>query len=182
MALNWLEDIVSHLYKLKGYVVIENADLLMPRTEYRQVRGHSDIDVMAIKDSELIHIECQSGWAPSKKDEQKEFRRLKERFEQARRLVHERYLFLNQSSIRIRNVFVTSDYTRKKLRGGPWYRLQQFCSGNEIELMEIKEVVGELLTELKRRYPRSQNLGKEEGIARAFLYLIHNDFLKEEIP
>ena len=70
MALNWLEDIVSHLYKLKGYTVVENEDLPMPSTEHRGIRGHSDIDVIAIKANELMHIECQSWWGPSKKDEE----------------------------------------------------------------------------------------------------------------
>lgn len=81
MGLNWVEDIVSHLYMLKGYMVIENEDLLMPITEYRGVRGHSDIDIIAIKDTELVHIECQSWWGPEKKDERKYFRQLKDRFE-----------------------------------------------------------------------------------------------------
>ena len=66
MGLNWVEDIVSHLYKLKGYMVIENEDLPMPIREYRGVRGHSDIDIIAIEDTELVHIECQSWWGPKK--------------------------------------------------------------------------------------------------------------------
>ena len=39
MALNWLEDVVSHLYRLKGYLVVENEDLQMPQTESRRVRA-----------------------------------------------------------------------------------------------------------------------------------------------
>ena len=57
--------------------MVENEDLQMPLSENRRVRGHSDIDVLAIKDNELIHIECQSWWGPAKKDEQKDFKRFR---------------------------------------------------------------------------------------------------------
>lgn len=113
MALNWIEDIVYHLYKLKGYMVIENEDLPMPRTEYRSVRGHSDIDIMAIKDTELLHIECQSWWGPKKGDEEEEFRRLKDRFEQAPVVIFEKYNFLDRGKLKIRNIFVTSGKPKK---------------------------------------------------------------------
>ena len=181
MALNWLEDIVSHLYRLKDYTVVENEDLLMPRTEYRGVRGHSDIDIIAIKGSELTHVECQSWWGAFKKtDEQKEFRRLKDRFEQARELflTSEKYSFLNQSSLKMRNIFVTTDETKNKPRGGRWDKLQQFCSSNGIELVEIKSVVSDLIAELRKKYPSPQKVGKEEGITRALLYLAQHEFLK----
>jgi hypothetical protein len=51
VGLNWVEDIVSHLYRLKGYMVVENEDLQMPKTH-----AHSDIDVIAIRGRELLHI------------------------------------------------------------------------------------------------------------------------------
>jgi len=44
MGLNWVEDIISHLYKLEGYMVVENEDLPMPKTANRRVPGHSDIE------------------------------------------------------------------------------------------------------------------------------------------
>ncbi len=93
MGLNWVEDIVSHLYKLRGYMVVENEDLQMSKTANRTVRGHSDIDVIAIKNNELVHIECQSWWGPSKADEQKEFNRLKDRFDQAPVSIFKKYSF-----------------------------------------------------------------------------------------
>ncbi len=34
MGLNWVEEIISYLYKAKGYMVIKNEDLPMPNTEY----------------------------------------------------------------------------------------------------------------------------------------------------
>jgi len=60
MTKNWVEDLVAEFYRLQGYFVATNLDLPMPKTEYRKVRGHSDIDVLAIKNNEVKHIECQS--------------------------------------------------------------------------------------------------------------------------
>jgi hypothetical protein len=180
MGLNWVEDIVSHLFKLKNYMVIENEDLPMPKTEYRRVRGHSDIDVIAIKSGELVHVECQSWWGPSKKDESKEFRRLKDRFEQAADLVFEKYNFLDTNKLQMRrNIFVTSGKPKKRARNlkGPWDRLQEFCNNNEIELVEINSIIYELIAKLKDKYPKPEKIGKEEGIARFLIHLIHNDFL-----
>jgi hypothetical protein len=73
MGLNWIEDVVPHLYRLRGYMVVENEDLPMPKTANRTIRGHSDIDVIAIKGKELVHIECQMWWVPSITDEQGNF-------------------------------------------------------------------------------------------------------------
>ena len=66
MGLNWVEGLVSHVYQLRGYLVIQNEDMPMPRTDTRSVRGHSDINIVAIKDGEAGHIECQSWWGPKK--------------------------------------------------------------------------------------------------------------------
>ncbi len=104
MGLNWVEDLVSHLYQLRGYLVIQNEDLLMPRTDTRSVRGHSDIDIVAIKDGEVVHIECQSWWGP-KKDDQQELNRLKARFDNAPPSLRERYRFLR--GYQFPRVFVT---------------------------------------------------------------------------
>jgi len=178
MGLNWVEDIVSHLYNLKGYLVIENEDLPLPKTEYRGVRGHSDIDIIAIKDRDLLHIECQSWWGPKKEDEEKEFRRLKDRFEQAPNVIFEKYNFLDRDKFKIRNIFVTSGKPKKSRGNGPWDRLQILCTENAIKLTEINSIIKELIEELKRKYPKPEKVGKEEGIARFLIHSIHNDFLK----
>ena len=178
MGLNWVEDIVSHLYKLKGYMVIENENLPMPRTKYRRVRGHSDIDIIAIKDTELVHIECQSWWGPAKKDEEKEFRRLKDRFEQSPDIIFKKYKFLDRDKLRIKNIFTAGGKPKKSRGNGPWDRLQKFCSKNGIELIEINSIIKELIVELKKKYPKPEKVGKEKGIARFLIHLIHNNFLK----
>jgi len=178
MGLNWVEDIVSHLYKLRGYMVVENEDLQMPQTKTRRVRSHSDIDVIAIKGDELIHIECQSWWGPSRANEAKDFRRLKERFDYAPEAIFSKYSFLDGRSITVKNIFVTSGKPKRSRGNGPWDRLERFCNENGIELVEINEVIEDIISELRKKYPRAQIVGKEVGIARFLIHLIHNDFLK----
>jgi len=182
MGLNWVEDIVSHLYKLKGYMVIENEDLPMPITEYRGVRGHSDIDVIAIKDNELLHVECQSWWGPARKDneENNALRQLKDRFEHASNSIFKKYSFLDQDKLSIKNIFVTSGKPLKSSGRGPWDRLQEFCNKNNIELVEINSIITQLIAELREHYPRPEKVGKEEGIARFLIHLIHNNFLRTD--
>ncbi len=176
MGLNWVEDLVSHLYQLRGYLVIQNEDLPMPRTDTRSVRGHSDIDIVAIKDGEVVHIECQSWWGP-KKDDQQELNRLKARFDNAPQRLRDRYRFLG--GYQFPRVFVTSGKPKRGRGNGPWDRLQQFCTQNQIQLVEINTIVRDLIAELKTRYPKSERVGKEEGIARFLLHLIHNGFLAD---
>jgi hypothetical protein len=178
MGLNWVENIVSHLYKLKEYMVIENEDLPMPKTEYRGVRGHSDIDIIAIKDTELMHIECQSWWGPKKDDEEKEFRRLKDRFKQAPDVIFKKYDFLDRDKLKMKNIFVTSGKPNKSRGNGHWSRLQNFCNDNGIELVEINSVIKELIAGLRKKYPKPERVGKEEGLARFLIHLIHSNFLK----
>jgi hypothetical protein len=139
--------------------------------------GHSDIDIIAIKDSELVHIECQSWWGPSKKDEEKEFRRLKDRFDNAPKAIFQKYKFLKSPNFRISRVFVTSGKPQKSRGNGPWDRLEKFCSQNGIELIEINTVIKHLANELKRKYPRPDRVGKEPPLARFLLHLLHNEFL-----
>lgn len=178
MGLNWVEDVVAHLYRLRGYMVVENEDLPMPYSEYRRVRGHSDIDIIAIKDNELVHIESQTWWGPAKKDESKDFRRLKDRFDHTPDLIFNKYSFLDRHNITIRNIFVTSGKPKKSRGNGPWDRLDRFCSENGIELVEINTIIQELIGELRDRYPKPQEIGKEQGIARFLIHLIHNQFLR----
>ena len=178
MGLNWVEDIVSDLYRLQGYLVLENEDLQMPKTEHRAIRGHSDIDVVAFRDGELVHVECQSWWGPALADEEKQFRRLRARFEHAPEVIFERYPFLDRDKFQPRNVFVTSGRPKKSSGHGPWDRLQAFCDQNRIELVEINQVIRELISALREKYPSQQVVGREEGIARFLLHLIFNDFLK----
>jgi hypothetical protein len=178
MALNWLEDVVSHLYRLKGYLVVENEDLQMPQTESRRVRGHSDIDVMAIKDGELVHVECQSWWGPARAEEERAFQRLRDRFEHAPEVIFDRYPFLDKHALATKRVFVTSGKPKRSRGNGPWDRLEAFCRKNGIELLEVNEVIEELISELRVKYPKAAGVGREVGIARFLLHLIQNDFLK----
>jgi hypothetical protein len=172
MGLNWLEDTVSCLYKLKGYIVIENEDLIL------QGR-HSDIDIIALKEGELLHIECQSWWGPSPKDEGKDFQRLKNRFENSQRQIFDKYKILDKDKLKLKKIFVTSGKP-KKLTCGPWKKLQDFCDGHGIELIDRQDIIKELISELKKRYPHPSRVGKEEGITRFLLDLIHFGFIKDE--
>ena len=174
MTLNWVEEIVSHLYKLRGYIVIENEDLPMPEG----VGGRSETDIIAIRDRKLVHVECMVCWAPGRQDEENQFRRLRYRFNQAPDVIFERYN-LNGGDYEKRRVFVTDRIYERPQPKGPWGRLQNFCSNEGIELKEINSVIEDLIAELRERYPPEEQLvGKEEGIARFLIHLIRNDFLK----
>lgn len=178
MGLNWVEDLVAHLYQIRGHMVIQNLDLPMPKTESRSVGGHSDVDVLAINKTEIIHIQCQSWWGPGRKSESKELQRLKDRFNHAPKIVLARFPFLNRES-KFLNVFVTSGKPKKGHGKGPWSRLQDFCAKERIDLREIDMVIRDLIVELRKKYPRPDRVGKEPPLARFLLYLIHNNFLRE---
>jgi len=179
MGLNWVEDIVAHSYRARGFMVIQNEDLVMPRTPKRRIRGHSDIDILAIKGSEIVHIECQSWWGPAKDNEEREFQRLKDRFENAPKVIFDKYNFLDPKKFRLSRVFVTSGKPKKGSGDGPWNRLTQFCEKHDIKLLEIDTVISDLASQLKKKYPKSDRVGKEPPLARFLLHLIHSGFLKE---
>jgi len=185
MTKNWVEDLVAEFYRLQGYFVATNLDLPMPKTEYRKVRGHSDIDVLAIKNNEVKHIECQSWWGPAKKNEDKEFRRLKERFDVAQGVLLARYDFLKnlfEKSPKTTRIFVTSGKPEKLPKNrdeSPWYRLEKFCENEDIQLVEINTILEETIEKLRKKYPKPDIVGKEESsITRLIIHLIHNDFLE----
>ena len=178
MGLNWLEDIVAQLYKLKGYIVLQNEDLPMPIKDYRTVRGYSDIDVLAIKGNKVLHIECQSWWSPSPKEEEKVFRKLKDRFNQAETVIFEKYTFLNKNKFKVTNIFVVGGKPNRPRKGGLWDRLEQFGRKNGIQLVDVNTIIKEVIEILKQRYPRKERIGREEGVIRFLLHLIHNGFIK----
>jgi len=178
MGLNWVEDIVARLYGLKGYMVIQNEDLVMPKTPSRSIRGHSDIDIIAIKDDAIVHVECQSWWGPALADEKKQFERLHDRFENAPYVIFKKYRFLKCR--RPSRVFVTSGKPKKSTGHGPWDRLADFCSERDIELVEINTIIRELVLVLRERYPCPQRIGKEPTLSRFLLHLIHAGFIDHE--
>ena len=63
MALNWVEELVGQLYQANGYLVVYDLDLPMPKTDSRSIRGHSDIDVLAISNGEVVHA-----WPPNRRN------------------------------------------------------------------------------------------------------------------
>ncbi|HDQ04705.1 MAG TPA: NERD domain-containing protein [Deltaproteobacteria bacterium] len=107
MALNWIEDIVSQFCKNRGYLVHENRDLPMPKTKVRTICGHSDIDVPAIGNDEIFHIECQNWWGPSRSEEEKEHNRLLNRFKNSPKLLEEKHSFLLRGKA-IKRILVTT--------------------------------------------------------------------------
>lgn len=177
MALNWVEELVGQLYQIKEYLVVYDVDLPMPKTNSRSVRGHSDIDVLAISDREVVHVECQSWWGPDRASEQKELNRLKDRFEVAPHVIRTKYPFLKKQTIL--NRFVTTGKPKRLGTKGPWSRLQTFCSSNGIELIEVNAILRELVAILRQKYPRPDRVGKEPFLTRFLLHLIHNGFLNE---
>ena len=172
MALNWLEEVVSQLYKLRGYIVLENEDLPTPEG----VPGHGDADIIAFKDGELVHVECTVWWGPGIGGEDDAFQRLNNKFERVRDQIFGRYNFLKQYEPIIK-IFVVGGRADNPRPNGPWNRLQEFCGKEGIELIEINTIIEDLIRELRRIYPRPERVG-EKGIARFLLHLIHNDFLK----
>lgn len=180
MVRNWLEEVVAELWRLKGYMVLTDVDLPMPVTSSRRVRGHSDIDVLAIKEREIVHIECENWWGPSRDEENKKLGHLKERFDVAPLEIKGKFPFLtthlNQAGLR--KVFVTSGKPRTS-RGGPWERLERFCNKHDVELKEVKVVLAELITELVNKYPRKGGLvGREESfVTRLLIQLIGDGLL-----
>lgn len=179
MALNWLEELVAQLYRLKGYMVVENEDLPLPKTVNRKIRGHSDIDVLAIKKGETLHVECQVWWGPAKADEPHQLHRLCARFYHAPKVLIRRYPFLKRNQAPIRRIFVTGGKPTKSRGRGPWDRLQRFCNAHRIQLKDINEVIDELIAALKYKYPRPYVIGKEEGVTRFLLHLIFEGYLQE---
>lgn len=177
MALNWVEELVGQLYQAKGYLVVYDVDLPMPKTDCRSIRGHSDIDVLAIRNGEVVHVECQSWWGPALDSEPKELRRLKDRFDAAPAVIRTKYPFLIEAIIR--NQFVTTGKPKRLGTDGPWSRLQTFCSKNGIALVEVNTVLRELVSLLRQNYPSPARVGKEPSLSRFLLHLIHNGFLNE---
>ena len=177
MALNWVEELVGQLYQTKGYLVVYDVDLPMPKTDSRSVRGHSDIDVLAISNDEVVHVECQSWWGPDRASEPKELKRLKDRFDVAPDVIRTKYPFLDCRTIR--NRFVTTEKPKRLGTDGPWNRLQAFCSSNGIELVEVNTILRELVALLRQKYPRPDRVGKEPFLTKFLLHLIHNGFVNE---
>lgn len=173
MAINWVEDIVSHWYKLRGYIVLENEDLPMPEGE----SGRAEADIIAINDKELVHVECMAGWWPGRQDEEA-LQRLNNKFERVRDPIFEKYNFLDQANYKIIKIFVTSGRPRNPQPNSPWVRLQNFCNEKNIELKEINTIIEDLIKELRNKYPLCEQQVGQKGIARFLLHLIHNDFLK----
>lgn len=171
MALNWLEEVVSHLYKLRGYIVLEDEDLPMPEG----VPGIGDADIIAFKDGELVHVECMVWWGPGIAGEQEAFDRLNAKFQRAQDSIFRRYGFLERYGP-ITKIFVTSTNENRQ-HGRPWDNLQAWCNDNDIELIEINSVIEDLIRELRRENPDPLRVGVK-GIARFLMHLIHNDFLQ----
>ena len=159
----------------------------MPKTERRRIRGHSDIDVLAIKNNEIIHVECQTWWGPKKENEDRERTRLKERFDVSSKVLFERYGFLKNvfqtQPPTITKVFVTSGRPKKIQEDeseGSWRRLKDFCEENGIQLKEINDIVKEFIEKIREKYPKPNIIGKEESyVTRLLIHLIHNGFINE---
>lgn len=174
MALNWLEEVVSQLYKLRGYIVLENEDFPMPDG----VGGRAEADIMAFKDGKLLQIECEGWWGYGTANEQEAFDKLNSKFLHAQNSIFNRYSFLEQYKPIIKT-FVAGGRVNNPRPDGPWNRLQAWCNDNDIELIEINSVIEDLIRELRlrRENPDPLRVG-EKGISQFLLHLILNDFLK----
>jgi len=178
MGLNWIEDIVAQLYKLKGYMVLEDEIVLLPRNIKRAVQAPTDLDVVAINEKEVIHIECQTWWVPDKHQEVIMKQKLKEKYKISKKILFQRYKLLNKNKQIFRKIFVVGGKP-KEGRKGPWSRLEKFCKRNKIELIDINDIIKEMIIILKEKYPKGKPIGKERGIVRFLMHLIQNNFIKE---
>jgi hypothetical protein len=152
----------------------------MPKTVSRSIRGHSDIDEIAIRQNSIVHAECQSWWGPSKAEDPREFRRLADQFEHAPETIFRKYGFLEPERFTLSRAFVTSGRPKGGRGKGPWDRLETFCAGHEIELLEINTVIRRLARQLLERYPGSGIIGKEPTLSRFLLHLIHAGFINRD--
>lgn len=177
MSLNWLEDLVSHYYKLDDYIVSEDISIRMPKREGRKVRGNSDIDILAIKNKEILHIQCQTWWGPGSKNEKESMERLNELYQYAPDYIRNKYPFLKD--YKIKNIFITGNKP-KNSKDGPWSRLEKFCEENDIELIDINTIIWRFIESLREKVGMKGNMGKEEGVTRFLIHLIRNDFIRTE--
>jgi len=165
---NWLEEVVAQLWKLKGYLVLTNLDIILQRGDRRRVSGHSDLDVLAYREHEVIFINCEVYWqsnSPERLDH------VKEVFDTARAQLPNKFPFLASSQSVYKRIIVTHGKPKK---------LSRFCSENGIELMTIKEAITALIREIKAKYPTSVGIvGREESyITRFLMQLIWDGFIQ----
>ena len=180
MALNWLEQLVADLYRLRDYLVHTNVDLLLRRGEQRAVGGHSDIDVLAANGQEVLHFECQTWWVAGPSEEKREFGRLIDRFEQGEEHLRKLwpFLFPDKDKTPYRRVFVVGGRPDKPTGKGPYDRLDAFAKQHGIEVRNLEDLVSEYLDELDRAFPSADKVGKEVGQAGLLLYLRKYGWLK----
>ena len=171
MGISWVEDLVSEYYKLKGYLVIENEDIVLPKKSNRIVQAHSDIDILAIKENEIIHAECVLFWGPSKKDEPKWKAKLKDNLQKAEEKIKQNL----GNQIKIKNVLVVGYKPNNPKEDGPWRRLEVFCSEEDIILIDLNDVIKKLIHNLKKKYPKSKGkVGKHNKLISFLIYLLQN--------
>ncbi len=170
MARNWLEELVAEFYRLKGYLVITDLDLPMPSTSSRSVRGHSDIDVLAIKSKEMIHVECKNYWTSNTEDG---IEKLKEQFEISEPMIIKNFPFLNGIH-NFRKVLVTNGKPRK---------LEQMCQKHGIILKDISvDILDPVIAHLKKEMKDQPGLiGKRESfVTRLLIHMIEDgEYLQE---
>lgn len=186
MAKNHLEELVAQLWRLKGYVVLENMTFFLSSGENRQVGGHSDADVIALKDGEVVHIECQTNWVPDRSKRNSQHQKLLNRFQAAEQIFPQIYSaidsILSQSSPRHTRKIVVAGSPQNPRPDGPWAALQQFCQEHDITLIETGQVLREIVQVLRSRYPHpSERIGKEESfVVRTLIELIRRGMINLE--
>jgi hypothetical protein len=77
-------------------------DYQVGKTRERSVRGHSDIDVVAIKSGQIILIECKSYWTQKTGTA---FKKLKEQFRSSEKQFQKKFPFFKG---RVKRILVTS--------------------------------------------------------------------------
>ncbi len=60
MVENFIEEVVTELYKLRGYSVMKNVWYFLEKGEHRKYPGQSDIDVLAIGRDDVHFVSCTS--------------------------------------------------------------------------------------------------------------------------
>ena len=129
----------------------------------------------------MLHFECQTWWvAGPGEEEETEFKRLLDRFEQGEKHVRAlwSFLFPDEDGTPYLRVFVVGGKPDKSTGKGPYDRLDVFAKQNQLEVYHLEDLISEYLETLDQVFPSADKVGKEVGQAGLLLYLRKYGWLK----
>lgn len=173
MGLSYTEELVSEYYRhiaddkdIPKYMVAEHVHY-QDKNATTQVKGWSDIDVLAISEDELCIIQTKS-FAVFKNTVNESINSAIQYFKTAESFVLQRYAVKNK---KIKKIFV-ADY-------GFSANIQSQLSKAGIEPFKLKDIYVAYLKLLKKMYPDLSHVGKEENnLTRIMIFMLYS-FEKE---